>query len=39
MSKRKGEDSNAPQWAKVVRDLVELRNTLLKEWVTQERQD
>jgi hypothetical protein len=39
MSKRKGEDSNAPQWAKVLRDLVELRDTTLKELVTQEWQD
>ena len=29
MSKRKGEDSNALQWAKVLRDLVELRDTTL----------
>ena len=26
MSKRKGGDSNAPQWAKVLRDLMELRH-------------
>jgi len=39
MSKRKGEDSNAPQWVKVLRDLVELRDTTLKELVTQEWQD
>ena len=29
MSKRKGEDSNAPQWVKVLCDLVELRDTTL----------
>ncbi len=29
MSKRKGKDSNALQWAKVLRDLVELRGTTL----------
>lgn len=29
MSKRKGKDSNALQWAKVLRDLVELRDTTL----------
>jgi hypothetical protein len=39
MSKRKGEDSNAPQWAKVLRDLVELGDMTLKELVIQEWQD
>jgi hypothetical protein len=29
MSKKKGKDSNALQWAKVLRDLVELRETTL----------
>jgi hypothetical protein len=29
MSKKKGKDSNALQWAKVLRDLVELRDTTL----------
>lgn len=29
MSKKKGKDSNALQWAKTLRDLVELRNTTL----------
>jgi hypothetical protein len=39
MTKRKSEDLNTPQWAKVLRDLVELRDTTLKELVTQEWQD
>jgi hypothetical protein len=39
MSKRKGEDTNTSQWAKVLRDLVELRDTALKELVTQEWED
>jgi hypothetical protein len=39
MSKRKGEDSTAPEWTKVLLYLMEVRDTTLKELVTQECQD